>query len=240
MQSVEKYYDEYTERQVDAGVHYRHKKIQEWLLKFGLQPHHDVLEIGCGIGTQTQLLANFLNKDVNITAIDISPKSIEIAKKNLHAHSHVKLIAGDVVETDLNGKFDVVLLPDVIEHIPLDQHKALFGKIREVLKDDGFVLIHIPNPYYLEWVHVHRKQDLQIIDQPIYTNELCQNIYPHGLHIAYLETYGIWVSGGDYQVVVLRPTLGQERFKATGFPQPSLMGRIVGKLKRMALKWAQS
>lgn len=239
MQSVENYYDEFSEKQVDIGINYRHHKIHEWLLQFGLKPHHNVLELGCGIGPQTELLASYLNKDVNITALDISPKSIETAQKRLHAFPHVNFMVGDVVDMSINGKFDVIVLPDVIEHIPLNQHARLFGKIKELLNEDGFVLIHIPNPYYLEWVHVNRKEDLQIIDQPIYTQELCNNAYPHGLHIAHLQTYPIWVSGGDYQVIVLKPTLKHTHFNGTGILQPTLLKRVIGKLKRIALKWAK-
>ncbi len=36
------------------------------------------------------------------------------------------LMAGDVLELDVGGSYDVIVLPDVIEHIPLELHEALF------------------------------------------------------------------------------------------------------------------
>jgi len=95
-------------------------------------------------------------------------------------------------------------LPDVIEHISVEFHARMFKNIDKMLKQDGFVFINIPNPEYLAWCHQNRREILQIIDQPIYTEILLQNIQETNLVITYLETYSIWVEKGDYQYIVLR------------------------------------
>lgn len=204
MSKVAEYYDDYTQRQAKIGINDRHRSIQRWLEKFGLRRTDSVLEIGCGIGTQTKLLAQYLSPSAKIVANDISPKSVEIGKKTLAAHRNIEWIAADIITHPLDGQFDVVLLPDVIEHIPIEQHSALFQKISQVLKPTGFVLIHIPNPNFLQWCRETRPETLQVIDQPIFTNLLTQNVYPHGLFIHFLETYTIFKENNDYQVVVLK------------------------------------
>lgn len=199
------YYDEYAEKQIEFGISKRNLKIQEWTEKFGLQNTHNVLEIGCGIGTQTELLAKFLTNG-KVTSIDISPKSIEIAKQRLKNYNQVSLIAADIITLDFTPKekFDAIVLPDVIEHIPLESHFKLFQKLRSLLKDAGFIVIHIPNPNFLAWCIENKKEVLQYIDQPIYTDELCRNIYPNGFYIQYLETYEIWQPNYDYQIIILK------------------------------------
>lgn len=231
--AIETYYDDFANRQVDMGVNERNLKIQEWALEFGMKPNHRVLEIGCGIGTQTELIAKYISSG-NITAIDISPKSIEIAKKRLRAYKHVEMLVGDIVTMSYEPKekFDFVVLPDVIEHIPLASHQRLFERLRLVIKEDATILIHIPNPNFLQWVHENRPDLLQILDQPVYTDEICRNIYPCGLYIYYLQTYPIWVEKCDYQVIVLKTRNSAKEFSFKK-PQPSFTKRLRGKIKSL-------
>lgn len=225
---VADWYDEFTVRQIKMGINARNKSIQNWLLKFGLKKEHNVLEIGCGIGTQTQLLAEYLNSDNQITAIDISPKSIQIAQDRYPNFKGINWIAADFVTYNMEKKFDVILMPDVLEHIPVDQHKQLFGNIRKVLKKNGFVLIHIPQPYYQEWVWKNRPELMQVIDQSIYTNVLANDVYSNDLYIWHLETYSIWQAQGDYQVIVLKPN--RDDIDYSEIP-PTFAKKVKGKLK---------
>ena len=73
------FYDDYVERQLRVGVNERHRSILRYLLRFGLQPHHRVLEIGCGVGTLTGLLADELRDGGRLLGVDLSPRSIEAA-----------------------------------------------------------------------------------------------------------------------------------------------------------------
>ena len=224
---VADWYDEYTVRQIKMGINARHKSIQNWLLRFGLKKDSKVLEIGCGIGTQTQLLAEYLTSDSQITALDISSKSIEIAKDRYKNYSKINWVTADFVNYEIDEKFDVILMPDVLEHIPLDQHKKLFANIRKVIKNEGFVLIHIPQPYYQEWVWKNKPELMQVIDQSIYTNELANNVYSNDLHIWHLETYSIWQAQGDYQAIVLKPNRNDIEYSE---PHPSFAKKVKGKL----------
>jgi trans-aconitate 2-methyltransferase len=225
---VANYYDEFTTQQLKEGANDRHIKILEWVKKYTPKKTDTILVIGCGIGIETQLLASLVKRG-HITATDISPESIEIAKQKLKHLNNVTLIAGDIIELDIKGKFDFIILPDVLEHIPIAQHSTLFKKLKSLLKDSGIILIHIPNPYNLQWDHIHDKDSLQIIDQPIYTNEFVQNAYPHGLYIHYLETYSIWKVNNDYQVIVLRPYIADMEYSST--IQKPVIQKIIARLK---------
>jgi len=230
---VSAFYDEFVDRQTRVGVNRRHREIVAWLRRFGLRPEDSVLELGCGVGTVTGLLAEELPRG-SILGVDLSPRSIATAEKRLASRENVSLMAADVVSADVNRQFDVVLLPDVIEHIPLELHDALFSRIASWVKPDGFVLLHYPNPHHLEWCHANHPEKLQIVDQPIHADLLTANAYRHGLYLSYYERYSIWLREGDYIVAVLRPSSGVGEFTRLPQPSPSLVTRASRRARRAA------
>lgn len=199
------FYDAFAAHQVEVGINDRNRSIQRWLEHFGLVRGMDVLEIGCGVGTQSELIARRLRGSGTLLATDVSPRSIELARARLAPWPNVDVMTADAVEMELDRDFDVIVLPDVIEHIPLDQHPLLFANIRRWLKDSGWVLVHIPNPLYLEWCHLNHPELLQALDQPVFTEALLRSLQENDLYVHYLETYSIWVPEGDYQVILLKP-----------------------------------
>ena len=112
------------------------------------------------------------------------------------------MLVADINEWVTDQHFDVIVLPDVLEHIPIELHKGLFKKLKNLLKPRGFILIHIPNPYYLDFC-IKQGMEMQIIDQPVYIGEIIKNLKGSGLFIKFLEVYSIWQKEGDYQVMVL-------------------------------------
>lgn len=225
-EEVVNFYDNFAKKQ---GVNKRHYYILRHLIKSGLKINHSVLEIGCGIGSLTGLLANYIKKG-HLLSIDLSPESINIAKKNLSKFKNLNLVASDITSYDFNNTLnDVIVLPDVLEHIPLELHFNLFEKMSKILKPGGFVFINIPNPEYLEWCIKNRPDLLQIIDQPIYINELAKNSYPHGFYIDELKTYAVWVKDGDYQYIVLR-NRKRNNFTLTMEEKPNLFDKIKYKI----------
>lgn len=225
---VIRFYDKYSSRQQRVGVNKRHESIFSLLKEKGLKPHHRVLEIGCGIGTFTSLIIPYL-KQGEILALDISDKSIDIANKTYNS-PNTSFVAADATTFDFEGKtFDVIVLPDVLEHIPIELHNDLFNKLQSVLKEKGVVFIHIPNPYFLEWCETNRPQDLQIIDQPIKTNILIENTYNNNLFIEELKSYSIWVKDKDYQYIVLRKNNYQD-FSKTIVYKPTFLDKVKHKL----------
>jgi 2-polyprenyl-3-methyl-5-hydroxy-6-metoxy-1,4-benzoquinol methylase len=201
---VEKYYDDYADLQSRKGINHRHLSIQRWLESFGLNPKHSVLEVGCGIGTQSELILRYLSKDGRLLGADISPRSIEIAKDRLRKYSNSSFEVFDFTQNLKNEKFQVIVMPDVIEHIPINLHPHLFKNLDQMLVEDGFILIHIPDPNYLEWCIQNTPEILQIIDQPIHTSILSKNLLDTELYISFLQSYSIYQKDCDYQVIVLK------------------------------------
>jgi hypothetical protein len=100
------------------------------------------------------------------------------------------------------------------------------------LAPNGFVLLHFPNPWYLQWCHEHRPDLLQLVDQPIHADVLTANLYPSGLTMSHLETYSIWIVEGDYQVAVLKHRTAQTSFTYAQH-RPSLKTLIKAAIRRL-------
>ena len=229
MRDLPKFYDLFSNRQLKAGVTRRHNHILNGMVKFGLKPGHNVLEVGCGIETLTGLIGKFLENG-SLLALDFSPESINIAKKRLKGLKNVELLEKNFLKFETDKRFDVVVFPDVLEHIPLENHFELFKKAANLMATDAFIYINIPNPYYLSWCKQKNPEVLQIIDQPVYSDKLINDIYPHGLMIYYLETYSLWVKN-DYQVIVLKKSNDQNNFPEIPYKPKPIFSRVKNRLK---------
>lgn len=93
-----------------------------------------VLEVGCGIGAQTVILAK--NSPYSeITSIDISPESIELAKANAYAVGikNVTFKVADIYDLDFEFEtFDHIFICFVLEHLnyPLEALNVLLKYLR--------------------------------------------------------------------------------------------------------------
>lgn len=227
--NISDYYDSYSATQINTGVNIRHRTIFYQLKKAGLRKHHKVLEIGCGIGTLTSLIGKYLSQG-SLLALDISPESIEIARKRLGKFPHVSFLVSDMSDFSVGTKFDFVVLPDVLEHIPLAQHPLVFEKIAACTHDDSIVFINIPSPHYQDYITAHKPELQQIIDQSLYTDIFAGPICRNGFYIHSLQTYGLGVEEGDYQRLVLKKN--KKLTKLNYFPKSRLrLMEIVSRLR---------
>lgn len=217
------YYNEFSQRQEKIGVNERHHSILKKCVDRGITPNSKVLEIGCGIGTFTSLLLGIVDGK-NITPIDISDKNIEIAKKT---YKNIPFITGDAVIYDFGEeKFDYIILPDVLEHIPFEEHHKLFKKISELLKDNGQIIIHIPNPYHSDyWRDLGRP--MQYIDLSVHLPVIIENLRQTDLFISFLETYSVWLKEGEYQFIIL-----EKESKFNDFKNIDTKSSFITKLKQ--------
>lgn len=208
---VADFYDTYSGLQVERGINRRHHRIMNWLRGCGLNSNMRVLEVGCGVGTLTQLLATAI-KDGHLLANDISPISIELAKNRLDGMSHVQFICGDIKNLNVQGPFDLIVLPDVLEHIPLEDHGILFRKLAGLLNAEGAIFVHSPSPQYMDWTIQNEPAKLQVIDQPLHLGPLACHLREAGLYIHRLEHYGLWTDGPDAFAMLVRPYRNQLPF----------------------------
>jgi 2-polyprenyl-3-methyl-5-hydroxy-6-metoxy-1,4-benzoquinol methylase len=104
---------------------------------------HQVLEVGCGVGTYTVELAA---EHREVVAVDLDEQFAQEARQRVAALSNVRVIAGDVTQMDIPMPspegFDTVVLLDVLEHI--DHEMALLARLRSKLRKGGHLIVKVP------------------------------------------------------------------------------------------------
>jgi cyclopropane fatty-acyl-phospholipid synthase-like methyltransferase len=83
-----------------------------------IDPSQRVLEIGCSMGGN---LVPFLDLGCTATGVDLSASSIQLGEKLFAGKPHrerLTLITDDIYHrSEADGKFDIIIMRDVIEHI---------------------------------------------------------------------------------------------------------------------------
>jgi len=113
----------------------------------------DVLEIGCGCGTLTELLCN---KCKTVTCIEGSKRRAEITYYRHQNKKNLEIFAGNFNSITLEKKFDYIVLIGVFEYakrfFESDKPFHMFlEKIKKLLKPDGKILIAIENRYGIKY-----------------------------------------------------------------------------------------
>lgn len=106
----------------------------------------EILELGCGEGGN---LLPFVEAGARGTGIDLNASKIQFGTErmlDLVRAGRMELLAEDIynprIESMFRGRFDLIVLKDVIEHLP-DQPKAL-RQMRRFLKPTGLLFVGWP------------------------------------------------------------------------------------------------
>jgi trans-aconitate 2-methyltransferase len=198
------YYDAYIVRQIKTAYNERQLNLIEELKSLGLKSDSNVLEIGCGVGVITSLLAEIVTKG-QVVSLDISAASIRVARELNRDSQNVGFVTGDVIDLaklEL-GKLDFILLFDVLEHIPLAEHIASIEVLRSIAQSGTMVVVNIPSPQYNGYLRECEKGSLQVIDEVVETNLLVEKFYKFDFVLHSFRTYAMWVED-QYQVMVFK------------------------------------
>ncbi len=142
----------------------RHKNKEQYFIEQGLTSlkfvvpfiaglvkldrNTSVLEIGCA---EAGNLKPFVDMGCKATGIDISCTRIELAKEFYRYHinrTNLTLICEDIYKVSPDKKYDIIIMRDVIEHIP-NQEKFM-GFVKDFLKPEGIFFLAFPpwqNPF---------------------------------------------------------------------------------------------
>ena len=116
---------------------------REFLEFTNSNPSMSILEIGCGTGIFSRYL---LEKDfINVVCLD-SDERLAPALAGLDPFQ-VVFEEAETYISSISGKrtFDLIVLHDVLEHLPLEKACTIFKLLHSVLALDGRVLIRVPN-----------------------------------------------------------------------------------------------
>ena len=104
-----------------------------------LKPGAKIIEIGAGTGRYSLALAE---KGYDVTAVDLTPKNVEIMKRNAKPNHKIKIYEGNACDLSAfkNETYDIVLLLGPMYHLftERDKHKALSEAVR-IAKKNGVI-----------------------------------------------------------------------------------------------------
>ena len=109
--------------------------------KLDLKPGQRVLDIGCGWGG----MALYLNRvaGVEVLGVTLSEEQIKTAKARAEAAGVADKVKFELIDyRDVTGTFDRIVSVGMFEHVGPPFYRAFFRKCRELLAEDGVILLH--------------------------------------------------------------------------------------------------
>jgi len=96
----------------------------------------EVLEVGCGRGVTGRLLHERLG--CRVTGVELNPIAAREAARHLH-----RVVQGDIAELELEGRFDLVLALELVEH--LVDSEPFLARLPRLIAPGGRAVLSIPN-----------------------------------------------------------------------------------------------
>lgn len=129
-----------------TGLHPKHRLLDyhRWFMD-NIEPGWLVLDVGCGNGALT---ADLVKRCKKVVGIDISPVNIAKAKEI----SRADFVCADATAYKFNGKFDCVVLSNVLEHI-----KDRVAFLQDLKKHSSRFLIRVPM-LDRDWITLYKKE----------------------------------------------------------------------------------
>lgn len=139
----------------DGGIHtkHRHTRYHDFFVKL-VHPGERVLDIGCGLGALTYDVAE--KAEAYVIGIDLSADNISQARER-YAHPRIEYLVGDAPQELPDRPFDVVILSNVLEHLP--ERSEFLRRVQEFAHPSRF-LIRVPL-FEREW-RVPLKRELGV------------------------------------------------------------------------------
>lgn len=120
-------------------IRYEHMHRYGWVQS--LCAGRDVLDIACGEGYGSALLAKIAN---SVVGVDISNEAVEHARQRYATQTNLRFIQGSATAIPLeDASVDVAVSFETLEH--LAEQEEMLGELRRVLKPSGILIISSPN-----------------------------------------------------------------------------------------------
>jgi len=201
---VENFYDAFSQRYIRDYVQ-GNLRVQRQIAFYADAVPVDtqsILVIGCGCGESALHLVTKVSPVAKVLAIDISSESVQMASK-LCPHPQIQYQQADVIKDDIPGQWDVIAMPDVLEHIPLDARASLYTRFNELLSPTGRLLITCPAPSSRR-TRRRAEGELQIIDEDVTVENLLALATAVAGRLSFLRLVSIWHPNDYFHAMIER------------------------------------
>jgi len=121
---------------------YGHARRLAWI-RSQLQPGDAVTELGCGTGSMITI--PLARAGVTITGFDTDGASVAFGRELLRSAGLDPGILRTGGVKSLDSPADVIVLSEVLEHVPAREADAFLAGVRRALRPGGLLLVTVPN-----------------------------------------------------------------------------------------------
>lgn len=171
-------------------------------MRKALRSDAKILEIGCGTGSATRLVAQTF-PSAKITALDLSAPYLKIAQENLRPYNGVSYLQGDGSQLVFKDEtFDAVFSVYLLHELPSEERQRMIKEAWRVLKPGGILVfadsLQLNDDPGLNWA---LERFPKIYHEPFYTNYLKDPVEARFQHVSGLDpavdhavfTKAVWV-----------------------------------------------
>jgi len=137
--------------------------IEYLLEKVGEVPHGRIVDIGCGDGRFSREMA-LAFPDATVVGVDYSKRAIALASAMNPEIANLRFMSIDITQPHDLDRFDLAVLMEVFEHVPLAESEAFLAGTRALLKEGGMLLLTVPHENKpLEYKHFQHFNEKRVV-----------------------------------------------------------------------------
>lgn len=109
----------------------------------GIVPGHDILDVGCGTGTQAIETVRRTGPSGSVVGVDVSPNMLAAAQRKARRHGlSITFQQADAAALPFDdSRFDVVTITTVLHMVPPSRHQQCLREASRVLRCGGRLLL---------------------------------------------------------------------------------------------------
>ncbi|SEM89469.1 cyclopropane-fatty-acyl-phospholipid synthase [Sphingomonas gellani] len=116
-------------------------KLAHIAAKLAIRPGMRVLDIGCGWGGMALYLHRKLG--VEVLGVTLSEEQLKVARARADAAGVADKVRFELIDyRRVEGRFDRIVSVGMFEHVGTAQYREFFAKVRDLLTEDGVMLLH--------------------------------------------------------------------------------------------------
>src|ERR671915_290757 len=114
---------------------------KQTLLNAGLKKGMSCIDIGCGSGSVTRLMADLVGEDGHVVGVDIDNRYLEYCSHSISSRQNIEFVHDDICNSrlDTEERFDIVYSRFMFHHLS-DRREAL-RSMKRIVKKGGSILV---------------------------------------------------------------------------------------------------